>query len=160
MKYRTKESLLLNPHRDILLIPTAAMADASEEEEEEDFMPPVPKSSALTRPTRSEREEQLRKMMDSEGMSLPPAAKGTSTFSSNYEDDDEDENGQETAEKAPAELSQHTQGSSASEKDSPNSQDQPMLDAPPVAGDAKRRRGRRKVMKKKTLRDEEGYLSS
>ncbi|OQE15130.1 hypothetical protein PENFLA_c033G08432 [Penicillium flavigenum] len=105
--------------------------DASEEEAEELFPASTDKVAAATRENRKEREDKLKKMMD--------------------DDDDDDE---------------------ADDEDMPDADDEPReptpVEQPPPSKPAElkeevtvqggRRRGKRQVMKKKTVKDEEGYL--
>ncbi|CAP96799.1 hypothetical protein E8E15_008372 [Penicillium rubens] len=105
--------------------------DASEEEAEELFPDSTDTVAAATRENRKEREDKLKKMMD--------------------DDDDDDE---------------------ADDEDMPDADDEPReptpVEQPPPSKPAElkeevtvqggRRRGKRQVMKKKTVKDEEGYL--
>ncbi|KAG6986738.1 hypothetical protein G7Y79_00073g098370 [Physcia stellaris] len=103
------------------------MRDASESEQEEDFMPsttaskPKPKS---TRPSRSEREETIRKMMD--------------------EDSDEEMSNAPSKEATPAPA--------------PPAKEKTPTPEPAATVSGGRRRGRRKVIRRKTMKDEEGYI--
>ena len=108
--------------------------------EEDDFVPPPTKQSktSTSRPSRIEREEKLRQMMM---------------------DDDDDENPEETNEAN--EDSEMVDASSPSNPiDAPERtkarSPSPSAPAPEISNG--RRRGRRKIMKKKTMKDAEGYL--
>ncbi|MCJ1225014.1 hypothetical protein MMC12_001661 [Toensbergia leucococca] len=103
------------------------MKDASEDEQEEDFMDRAEANPIKGRKAKSERTEQLRKMMD---------------------DEDEEEN---TPDHQPI-PSQELEPI-----DAPDLQTQSALEVPALSNGG-RRRGRRKVMRKKMLKDEEGYL--
>ncbi|KAL8915618.1 MAG: hypothetical protein Q9172_006835 [Xanthocarpia lactea] len=111
-----------------------SMDDASDGEQLEDTLISEEKSANSKRGTRSEREDQLKKLLD---------------------DDDDDEaidtpgtdDGHQTREQEPT--------TEVSEK---RGEQEPATSAAVASGG--RRRGRRKVMKKKTMKDEEGYLGT
>lgn len=103
------------------------MKDASENEQEDDFMASM-NVNPRTSKSKSERAEQLRKMMEDEDEEMEDAGSGAPLSSQ---------------EKGPLDRS--------------SSQIETSADPPNVAFGG-RRRGRRKVMKKKTVKDEEGYL--
>ncbi|KAJ6148344.1 hypothetical protein N7497_010326 [Penicillium chrysogenum] len=128
-KPKTKSSVPAEP-----TTPSAedvVLDDASEEEAEELFPDSTDKVAAATRENRKEREDKLKKMMD--------------------DDDDDDE---------------------ADDEDMPDADDEPREPTPveqlppskpaelkeEVTVQGGRRRGKRQVMKKKTVKDEEGYL--
>ncbi|MCJ1265569.1 hypothetical protein MMC22_005449 [Lobaria immixta] len=106
------------------------MKDASEDEQMEDLINEV-KVGAKPSNSKSEREERLRKMMDDEDEVM------------------EDVIGE------PGHLSAGSQQSASIDKNEPFQEPSP---EPQVVVSGGRRRGRRKIMKKKTLKDDEGYL--
>lgn len=122
--------------------------DASEEEAEELFPDSTAKAAAETRENRKEREERLKKMMD---------------------DDDDEADGMPwpsntNLKKEPADIDPDEEMPDADEEPrEPTPVEQP---PPPKPAELKeevtvqggRRRGKRQVMKKKTVKDEEGYL--
>ncbi|KAL1851287.1 CDC27 protein [Paecilomyces lecythidis] len=103
--------------------------DASEEEREDLFLDTGKRTATQSRESRKEREERLKKMME--------------------EEEDED-------------MPDAPQEESAPEPEEPQPEDTPKEEAPEpkeeVVVQGGRRRGKRKVMKKKTIKDEEGYL--
>ncbi|KAL8862117.1 MAG: hypothetical protein Q9178_001572 [Gyalolechia marmorata] len=109
-----------------------SMDDASDGEQLEDSLISEKKSAKSKRGTRSEREDQLKKLLD--------------------DDDDEaidtpeTDDGPQTREQEPTTEVSEKQG-----------EQEPATSAAVVVSGG-RRRGRRKVMKKKTMKDEEGYL--
>ncbi|CAG8254077.1 unnamed protein product [Penicillium nalgiovense] len=105
--------------------------DASEEEAEELFPDSTDKVAAATRENRKEREDKLKKMMD--------------------EDDDDDEADDEEMPDADEEPREPTPA-----EQPPPSKPAELKEEVTVQGG--RRRGKRQVMKKKTVKDEEGYL--
>ncbi|KAJ5812946.1 DNA polymerase subunit Cdc27 [Penicillium robsamsonii] len=103
--------------------------DASEEEAEELFPDSTDKAAAANRENRKEREEKLKRMMDDD-------------------DDEADDEEMPDADEEPRE---------------PTPVEQPLPSKPAelkeeVTVQGGRRRGKRQVMKKKTVKDEEGYL--
>ncbi|OCK83591.1 hypothetical protein K432DRAFT_379368 [Lepidopterella palustris CBS 459.81] len=110
------------------------MKDVSEDEYEEDYTPEVEISKEkndAARKARAEREEKLRKMMDDD-------------------DDDDDDNDDVPMDDAPI---------AEEPKDAPiERQPQKAAESASVTVSGGRRRGKRRVTKKKTVRDEEGYL--
>ena len=115
------------------------MAEAEEEEQEEDFQ--IKMSTKEEREARAkakqEREEQLRKMMDDEDEDMTDAPDAEAPAEVPVEDE-------ETKESRPI--------------DGPSSRDNATGKESSVTVTAGRRRGRRRVMKKKTMKDEDGYL--
>ncbi|KAJ5479711.1 hypothetical protein N7530_005220 [Penicillium desertorum] len=105
--------------------------DASEEEAEELFPDSTDKVAAATRENRKEREDKLKKMMD--------------------DDDDDDEADDEEMPDADEEPREPTPV-----EQPPPSKPAELKEEVTVQGG--RRRGKRQVMKKKTVKDEEGYL--
>ncbi|KAL8668713.1 MAG: hypothetical protein Q9168_006671 [Polycauliona sp. 1 TL-2023] len=111
-----------------------SMDDASDGEQLNDTLISEQKAAKSTRRTRSEREDQLKKMME----------------------DDGDDDGDEAMPSPDAQPSQEPATSKASEKQEPTISTPAATATTTTSGG--RRRGRRKVMKKKTIKDEEGYL--
>ncbi|KAL8639683.1 MAG: hypothetical protein Q9228_003306 [Teloschistes exilis] len=105
------------------------MGYSSEEEQPDAFPPSKEQATKTSRPLRSEREAQLRKMMD-----------------------DEDDGPEESKETEPSHENRKSSGTVLGDKQDEAEQEKPAT----VSGG--RRRGRRKIMKKMTLRDDEGYL--
>ncbi|KAJ5178418.1 uncharacterized protein N7500_001117 [Penicillium coprophilum] len=103
--------------------------DASEEEAEELFPDSTDKAAAANRENRKEREEKLKKMMDDD-------------------DDEADDEEMPDADEEPREPTPVEQP--------PPSKPAELKEEVTVQGG--RRRGKRQVMKKKTVKDEEGYL--
>lgn len=121
------------------------MRDASEDEDEDNFIGTI-KLDSQPGKSRSEREEQLHKLMDEEG-------KQTVCGMVLSVDAVKDEEMQDTA-------GHHARPSQGSEPaDTSMSQEASNLELS-AATTVGRRRGRRKVMKKKTTKDEEGYLGT
>lgn len=123
------------------------MGDSSEDEQAEDFPASNQQAAGSGRPTRSEREDQLRKMMDDEGKTNSSMGLDPRMLMECIDDEPMDTNETDPKDR---------------------NREQPALDVqknlekvisatPATTGDG-RRRGRRKVMKKKMLKDEEGYL--
>ncbi len=120
------------------------MKDASEDEQEEDFIVPSKKNAVAPGPSKAEREEQIRTMMEDEGKVNCSESDSSRLTHLDVPMDD------------------------ALEGDSAEAEDSHPIDAPvaPAESPAEttvvvsggRRRGRRKVMKKKTIKDEEGFL--
>ncbi len=121
------------------------MRDASEDEDEDDFVG-TSKLTAEPRKSRSEREEQLRKLMDDKGKQTT----WSPTLSINGV---KDEGMQDTAE-------QHAQPSQGSEPVDTSISQKASSPEPSIVTTGGRRRGRRKVMRKKTIKDDEGYLGT
>ncbi|KAI4227508.1 MAG: hypothetical protein L6R36_002348 [Xanthoria steineri] len=112
--------------------PDESMDEASDGEQLEDSIISAEKAAKSNRGTRSEREDQLKKLLD--------------------DDDDDDE--------AETDHATTTQNQDPPPIEPPRkSSEQPENPAPATAPHGgPRRRGRRQVMKKKTIKDEEGYL--
>ncbi|KAJ5497335.1 hypothetical protein N7463_009322 [Penicillium fimorum] len=108
---------------------TFVLDDASEEEAEELFPDSTDKAAAANRENRKEREEKLKKMMDDD-------------------DDEADDEEMPDADEEPREPTPVEQP--------PPSKPAELKEEVTVQGG--RRRGKRQVMKKKTVKDEEGYL--
>lgn len=107
------------------------MKDVSEDEYEEDYTPEVEISkekSDAARKARAEREEKLRQMMEDDDVSM----------------DD-----------APAETEEEPTSTPLDKQPQPQEISEPEAAVTVTGG---RRRGRRRVTKKKTVKDEEGYL--
>ncbi|KAJ5770284.1 uncharacterized protein N7511_002335 [Penicillium nucicola] len=102
--------------------------DASEEEPEELFPDSGDKAAAANRESRKEREEKLKKMMDDDEA-----------------DDEEMPDAEEEPSREPTPVEQPPPSKPAELKEE-------------VTVQGGRRRGKRQVMKKKTVKDEEGYL--
>ncbi|KAI9797663.1 MAG: hypothetical protein M1825_005722 [Sarcosagium campestre] len=113
------------------------MKDASEDEQEEDLILPASRRTRDDQPLRrpkSEREEGLRKMMeddDDEAMIDPPVSS------------EEESQGSPAIETSPIAVAQPEREKS---------------EEPVVTVSNGRRRGKRKIMKKLTVKDEEGFL--
>ncbi|KAI9800312.1 MAG: hypothetical protein M1833_003426 [Piccolia ochrophora] len=108
------------------------MKDASEDEQEEDLVLPASRPRTEMDPDRqskAQREEQLKKMMDVDDEPMMDSPSGSEAVSPESN----------TAEVPPVK---------------PESE----AEEPPVITSNGRRRGKRKVTKKKTVKDEEGYL--
>ncbi|KAL8769982.1 MAG: hypothetical protein Q9209_004229 [Squamulea sp. 1 TL-2023] len=126
-----------------------SMDDASNGEQLEDSMISEEKAAKSKRPTRSEREDQLKKLLDDDddGMTasttiyIPKNKTLTAT-------DDEPTN---TTEPEANNQVQSQPTVEAPEKQAP---------MPSTTTSGGRRRGRRKIMKKKTIKDDEGYLGN
>ena len=120
------------------------MKDAESSSNEDDFVPPPPKqsSAAPSKASRTEREEKLRQMMDVE------------------EEEDDDDKEADKAEEINEDYEMVDAPSPSNPIDAPETSKRkspsPPAPAPEVSNG--RRRGRRKVMKKKTMKDAEGYL--
>ncbi|MCJ1378473.1 hypothetical protein MMC17_001572 [Xylographa soralifera] len=123
------------------------MVDASEDEQEEDIKAlskDTPKDDQPQRKSRSDRAEVLRKMMDDEGAQWSIVHLWLHLLTS---EDEPMENVPEPS--APA--ADHSQPIDAPQQIE-------AVTEPQVVVSGGRRRGRRKVLKKKTIKDEEGYL--
>ncbi|KAJ9296529.1 hypothetical protein DTO271G3_5227 [Paecilomyces variotii] len=105
--------------------------DASEEEREDLFLDSGKRTTSQSRESRKEREERLKKMMEEEDEDMPDAPQ------------QEEEPEPEPEEPQPEETSKPEEPAEPKEE---------------VVVQGGRRRGKRKVMKKKTIKDEEGYL--
>ena len=117
------------------------MKDASEGEQEAEFIEPS-NQNTIKGKTQSERTEELRKMMDESGIAILDMHyihRSVLRMST-------DEEMEDTAEEEP---SQNSETIPTPKEPSPE---------PVVTVTGGRRRGRRKTMKKKTIKDEEGYL--
>ncbi|KAL8779540.1 MAG: hypothetical protein Q9194_001392 [Teloschistes cf. exilis] len=124
------------------------MGYSSEEEQPDAFPPSKEQATKTSRPLRSEREAQLRKMMDDEGnnINFSAACHGPQT------EDELDDGPEESKETEPSHENRKSSGTVLGDKQDEAEQEKPAT----VSGG--RRRGRRKIMKKMTLRDDEGYL--
>lgn len=118
------------------------MKDASEGEQEAEF-PETNNQNTIRGKTQSERTEQLRKMMDESGIAIL-VMHYIYTYVLRICADEEMEGNEEE------EPSQNSEPIATPKEASP----EPAVTT--VSGG--RRRGRRKVMKRKTTKDEEGYL--
>ena len=116
------------------------MKDVSDDDGEGDFVPEN-KADPAASTSRSQRAEQLRRMMDEDDEN-----------EEEDNDNDADEEIADTEKAAALELSQES-----AVVDNAAEQHEPTPEPAPVVSGG-RRRGRRKVMKKKTTKDEEGYL--
>ncbi|EEP80018.1 predicted protein [Uncinocarpus reesii 1704] len=110
------------------------MDDDSEEEREDLFLDTGERTTNKTRESRKEREEKLRKMMDDD-------------------DDDEMPDVQEDVQEESPSASGET---SQADKEKPEPAENSSESAP--VRSTGRRRGKRRVMKKKTFKDDKGYL--
>ncbi|KAL2000546.1 hypothetical protein VTN02DRAFT_2933 [Thermoascus thermophilus] len=110
--------------------------DDEEEEEREDlFLDTGRRESNKTRESRKEREERLKKMMEDDDEEMPDAPD------------------------TPAEPAETAAEEPAPEEPKPADKPEPKQELKEqVSVQGGRRRGRRQVMKKKTIKDEEGYL--
>ena len=120
------------------------MKDASKDEQEEDLVVRN-RADEKSKNARSQRAEQLRKMMEDDGN--PHCLSGGVSLLTRPPDAEMEDEGEEAPDTS--------QGSAALDKPTPLKE--PTPEPPPVVIQG-RRRGRRKVMKKKTVKDEEGYL--
>lgn len=121
----------------------ALMKDAAlSSSDEDDFIPPPIKQSkaTTTRPSRTEREEKLRQMMDDD------------------DDDEEDDNGEGNDVNENSEMVDASSPSNPIDAPEPSKSQSPSPPPPAPEVSNGRRRGQRKVMKKKTMKDAEGYL--
>ncbi|MDI1486304.1 MAG: hypothetical protein OHK93_005531 [Ramalina farinacea] len=109
------------------------MKDASEDEQEEDFIT-TSKTDPSSSKSKTARAEELRKMMD--------------------EEEDEEMKDAET----PAQADEPAPQDDSEPIDRPTAPSAETSPEPAVTTSGGRRRGRRKVMRKKTIKDEEGYL--
>lgn len=152
---------------------TVLMGDDSEGEEDDLFLDSGAQSNDKSRKTRKEREDHLKKMM--EGKSIPRAKVRRGDWLTEYivdEDEDEDE-GEEVDEDegedkdkgededmpdAPAEPAEPENPTAAEE--TPADEKPKTVETTADSNGRRRRRGRRQVMKKKVVRDKEGYLST
>jgi DNA polymerase delta subunit 3 len=135
----------------------AKMTDADEEGESEDealFLDTQTRKPAKKRPSedgelmksKHERAAKLRKMMDSDDESdLTPAK---------TEEKKEERNDEETEDADVAWSDSDSEQAKAAKKDGRSVEEEPIT----TSAEPTRRRGRRKVMKKRTMKDEEGYL--
>ncbi|KAI4131579.1 MAG: hypothetical protein LQ347_002916 [Umbilicaria vellea] len=123
------------------------MQDASEDEQEADFIDNTAAAAKSNRKSKAEREEQLRNMMEQEGMYL---------FQSSNSSPD--------ANPPPDEPMPFPDDPPDSADNSEPIDALALADSQPSETTVNisdgRRRGRRKVMKKKTTKDEEGYLGT
>lgn len=136
----------LRKFRTLRLKVIAPMSDDSKSEHAEEFLQSNDSTDKSGCPTRSEREEQLRKMMEDDGMSDSLSYEKARALT---KVDDE------PMETTDAEANFQDQRQTAIEARSEQSDEPPAASTITTSG---RRRGRKKVMKKKTLKDEEGYL--
>ncbi|CAO1601614.1 CDC27 protein [Xanthoria calcicola] len=109
--------------------PDESMDEASDGEQLEDSLISAEKAAQSKRGTRSEREDQLKKLLDDD-------------------EDDEEEPDHATT----------TRNQDSPPISPPRKISEPENPVPAAAPRGGRRRGRRQVMKKKTIKDEEGYL--
>ncbi|KAL8886106.1 MAG: hypothetical protein Q9192_006538 [Flavoplaca navasiana] len=112
-----------------------SMDDASDGEQLEDSIISAEKAARSKRATRSEREDQLKKLLDEDG------DEGTGTSETDHVSQKEDP----TTIEAPMKRDEHEPVTST---------------AATTTTSSGRRRGRRKVVKKKTIKDDEGYLGT
>ena len=136
-KANSKKQAKPSPAPQAPAIEDEPMADAEEDEQEEDFqikMSTKEEREAKAR-VKQEREEQLRKMMDEEDEDMADAP---SAEASVPDDDLQQSNA----------IDRPASRNNAAEKE------------PTVTVTGGRRRGRRRVMKKKTMKDEDGYLGA
>ena len=123
------------------------MKDASEDEQPEDFTLEADTTKPSSK-TRSQREEELRKMMEEEdGESASAHVRGLQLTCAEEDEEEEDVDMKDPSDEPPE----------------PESEAEPPKEASPepqsnVTVSDGRRRGRRRVMKKKTVKDAEGYL--
>ena len=116
------------------------MKDSSEGEQEAEFTE-TNKQNAIKSESQSERTEKLLKMMDESGIAIIDVRQSCRYVLSVSADDE--------MEATREDLSQNSEPILTPKEASPE---------PAVTVSGGRRRGRRKVMKKKTIKDEEGYL--
>lgn len=133
------------------------MKDVSEDEED-DYIPPVQQSSKMStgahKPSRRDRDEALRKMMEEEEQGEEERAKGTGKGEGSGEanaDQDKDDGGSGSG------ISENAVAPSKRARDADSTGPSQSTDAASQSASG-RRQGRRQVIKKKTIRDEEGYL--
>ena len=117
------------------------MEDASEGEQEAGF-PEIDNQNTIKGKTQSERTEQLRKMMDESGIAILDMHYIYKYVLRMSTDEEMEGTGE-------AELSQTCEPIPTPKEPSPETT---------VTVTGGRRRGRRKIMKKKTIKDVEGYL--
>ncbi|KAJ5782505.1 DNA polymerase subunit Cdc27 [Penicillium paradoxum] len=122
--------------------------DASEEEAEELFPNSTDKTAAPTRENRKEREEKLKKMMDddedeADGTPRSPSCDSKKQGIDMHTDEEMPDADEEPREPTPIEQPPPSKPAELKEE---------------VTVQGGRRRGKRQVMKKKTVKDEEGYL--
>ena len=130
------------------------MKDASEDEQEEDFITtgkPEPSSGK----SKTARAEELRKMMDDEEGEqqdhwLPLKLL---TMDADTPPDEEMKDAE-----APAQADEPAPQDDSEPTDRPTAPSPDTSPEPAVTANGVRRRGRRKVIRKKTIKDEEGYL--
>ena len=131
----------------ILIMDSVEMKDAESSSGEDDFVPPPPKqsSAAPSKASRTEREEKLRQMMDEED---------------GDDDDDGDDDETDKADETNEDYEMVDAPSPSNPIDAPQTSKRKSPSPPPPAPEVShgRRRGRRKVMKKRTMKDAEGYL--
>ncbi|KAL8705160.1 MAG: hypothetical protein Q9201_001697 [Fulgogasparrea decipioides] len=126
------------------------MGESSEDEQEEDdIVASTEQEAKPARPTRSEKEKELREMMDRDGNTNSLLSSGYKSLRGNPDDESMETNETDARQQV---QQQPVSGSKAKEEE-----EKPET---PAAVSGGQRRGRRKVMKKKMLKDEEGYLGS
>ena len=124
------------------------MKDSSDDEQAEEAIE-IQKQFATSSRSRSQREEQLRQMMEDEGKikaktPSPKIKQGTEKPVQNMEQDA---------------INQSTDSQEIASIEGSESPGEPAIE-PQLIASGGRRRGRRKVLKKKTLKDDEGYLGT
>ena len=125
------------------------MKDASEDEQEDSLFIISTKGNASEKASKAEREERLRKMMDDEGSISRPIRRNYRGYQPRLTLVDEPmENALEETRQQEEVLKPAS--ATASQEES--------LSEHPATVSGGRRRGRRKVMKRKMLKDDEGYL--
>lgn len=117
------------------------MKDVSDGEQEAEFLE-TNNQNTIKGKTKSEREEELRKMMDEPGTATLDTCLICRYILKLRTDEEMEGTGE-------GEPSQHSDPIATSKEPSPE---------PAVTVTGGRRRGRRKIMKKRTIKDEEGYL--
>lgn len=123
------------------------MSDGSESDHVEEFLKTKRKSANPEGSTRSEREEQLRKLMEDDDGIPHTGTKATLFLLTKAEED--------AIESTKSKSESQADEQATSEVSKEQSEEPPTNPTETTGG---RRRGRRKVMKKKMLKDEEGYL--
>ncbi len=125
------------------------MEDASEDEQEEDLL--LLARQAADRETKVQREERLRQMMEVKGMSM---CRREAMLIVRRAMEEEADVGEEEDDQA-SEPEPEPEPEPGPAPDAPL---QPWL--PPAMTSDGRRRGKRRVTKKKTVKDDEGYLGN
>lgn len=124
------------------------MKDSSDDEQAEEAIE-IQKQFATSSRSRSQREEQLRQMMEDEGkikakIPSPKINQWTEKPVQNMERDA---------------INQSTDSQEIASTEGTESPGEPAIKPQPIASGG-RRRGRRKVLRKKTMKDDEGYLGT